>query len=76
MEWSGGGNVLLELYARFNLSGDLLVVATKLFWPDFVLYKDRIFRAGGSEKTRTEWIDALDGDYIIAFWQHRESGQE
>src|SRR5262245_31035993 len=52
-------------YAYHQLTPDLAVAVTKLFWPDFVLHEGGVFLAAAFDRQRfQEWKERLGGDLI------------
>lgn len=62
--WHEKGSSLLD-FARQNLSPDLAISITKIFWPDFVLHEGRVFRKDGFDVPNFEkWKQSTNADLI------------
>lgn len=64
LKWHEKGFSLRD-YARLNLSPDLAISMTKIFWPDFVLHEGRVFIKEAFEISNFEnWKKTTNGDLI------------
>ncbi|MBZ0318556.1 MAG: hypothetical protein K8L91_19235 [Anaerolineae bacterium] len=62
--WHEKGFSLLD-FARQNLSPDLAISITKIFWPDFVLDEGRVFRKEAFDVSNFEkWKQSTNADLI------------
>jgi hypothetical protein len=50
-------------YACINITPDLAITVTKLFWPDFILYEDGVFLQNRFRiATHSDWKNQLGAD--------------
>jgi hypothetical protein len=79
--WYQEGHDLFT-YATTKLTPDLAIASTKLFWPDFVEYRDCIFLGASmsdqSKSTADTWITHFDGNLTAVehMMNHQHVGQD
>jgi hypothetical protein len=56
-------HISLASYALVHMTPDILIAVTKLFWPDFVVYENSVFRADNfTESSYQDFMRELKGD--------------
>jgi hypothetical protein len=76
--WHRDGNFSLWGYATANLTPDLLIAVSKLFWPDFILYEDCILWAHRfSKENFLAWKAKLHDDLsaVEKLYNHEHLGE-
>lgn len=62
-KWVGDNQYYMFAYTNRNLTPDLAIAITKVFWPDFVTYEDGVFLAFQfDESSYISWKKQFDGD--------------
>lgn len=70
-EWNQKEPIDFVSYAAIKLTPDLAITVTKLFWPDFTVYENRVFLSfkcksdtfDTFEQAFKSWKQALNGDF-------------